>query len=274
MQESFSNKYQNWHQHEIFAQIYIPPETPFFVRLDGWKFRKTSGDIETEKPFDEKFARCLVSSGKILYRKGFNPTLIYAASDELDILFLRKAPFRRRIEKINSVLAGLISSTFTLKLHEHFRKNVVVSFDSRIVALTNEEKVITYLAWRQNNTWRNHNNAYAYWVLSKKGYKPKEISKILKGLKTREIHDIVFKQGLNLAKTPLWQRRGILVYKEPSLKKTEKCLTIRRKIRENWNLPLFTKNDGVRLIKQIMKWTKRKEENNCQHIKMFVEWKN
>jgi len=94
---------------------------------------------------------------------------------------------------------------------------------------------------------------------------------MLKGLKTREIHEIVFKQGFNLAKTPLWQRRGILVYKEPYLKKAGKCLTVRQKIRENWNLPLFTKNDGVRLIKQIMKWTKQKEENKCQYAKMLIK---
>ena len=267
MQESSLNKFQNLHQHEIFAQTRVPPETPFFVRLDGWKFRKLSENLKTEKPFDEKFAKCMVSSGKILYRKGFSPALIYVASDELNILFLNKAPFRGRIEKINSVLAGLISSTFTLKLKKYFKKNAAVSFDSRIVALTSQEKVIEYLAWRQTDTWRNHNNAYAYWILNKMGYKPKEVSKKLKGLKTKEIHEIVFRQGINLAKTPLWQRRGILVYKKPSTKKTEKCLILRWKIKENWNLPLFTKSDGINLIKQIINWTKRKEENSCQHAK-------
>ncbi len=267
MQESSSNKFQNWHRHEIFAKTCVPPETPFFVRLDGWKFRKLSENLKAEKPFDEKFAKCMVSSGKTLYRKGFNPALTYFASDELNILFLNRPPFRGRIEKIDSILAGLVSSVFTLNLQKHFRKIANVSFDSRIVTLTSEERAIEYLAWRQTSNWRNHNNAYAHWILSKIGYKPKEISRKLKGLKTREIHDLAFKQGVNLAKTPPWQRRGILVYKTPLMKELEKCLTVRWKITENWNPPLFTKNDGVNLIKQIIKWTKRKEENRCQHPK-------
>ncbi|MDQ7031754.1 MAG: tRNA(His) guanylyltransferase Thg1 family protein, partial [Desulfonauticus sp.] len=254
-------------RHEIFAQTCIPPEAPFFVRLDGWKFRKVAENVKVEKPFDEKFAKCLVSSGKILYKKGFSPTLIYFASDELNILFLDRAPFRGRIEKIGSILAGLASSTFTLNFLKIFGKDFTVSFDSRIIILTNSEKVIDYLVWRQSNLWRNHNNAYAYWVLRQVGYEPREISKRLKGLKTREIHEIVFERGVNLAKTPLWQRRGILLFKTPIVKKTKNCLTIRWRIQENWDLPLFTERHGINLIKQIMEWTKRKEENSCQHFK-------
>lgn len=263
---SLNNK-QNWHRHEIFAQTCIPPKAPFFVRLDGWKFGKLADNIKAERPFDEKFAKCLVSSGTILYKKGFSPALIYVASDELNILFLDRAPFRRRIEKIGSILAGLASSTFALNFLKIFGKDFTVSFDSRIILLANSEKVIDYLVWRQNNLWRNHNNAYAYWILRKVGYKPREISKKLKGLKAREIHEIIFEQGINLAKTPLWQRRGILLFKTPIARKTEKCLTIRWKIQENWDLPLFTEHRGVNLIKQIMEWTKRKEESSCQRFR-------
>ena len=40
------------------------------------------------------------------------------------------------------------------------------------------------------------------------GYKPAEIAKKLKGLKAKEFHEMMFKQGVNLAKTPQWQGRG------------------------------------------------------------------
>ncbi|MDH5459860.1 MAG: tRNA(His) guanylyltransferase Thg1 family protein, partial [Candidatus Bathyarchaeota archaeon] len=133
MQESSWNKYKNWPEHESFAKTCIPPEISFFVRLEGWKFRKLSETIRAEKPFDEKFAKCLVSSGKILFKKGFNPALIYVASDELNILFLNAAPFRRRIEKINSVLASLVSNAFSLNLQRFFNEKQVIAFDSRIV---------------------------------------------------------------------------------------------------------------------------------------------
>jgi tRNA(His) 5'-end guanylyltransferase len=260
MQESSLNKYKNWPKHEIFSKSCIPPETAFFVRLDGWKFRKLSETIKTEKPFDKKFAKCLVSSGKILFKKGFTPALVYVVSDEINILFLNAAPFRRRIEKVNSVLTSLVSSAFTLSLQKFFNKENIAAFDSRIVVVSTDEKIMEYLAWRQMNNWRNHNNAYAYWVFHKMGYKPSEISKRLKGLKTEELHEIMFRQGVNLAKTPQWQRRGILVYKQPFLRKVENHFVTRWKINENWKLPLFTSGDGVKLIKQILEWTRQKRK--------------
>lgn len=258
MQESSLNKYKNWPKNEIFSKIRIPPEKPFFVRLDGWNFRKLSETIKAEKPFDEKFAECLVSSGKILFRKGFNPALIYFASDELNILFIDAAPFRGRIEKIDSVLAGLTSTAYSLRLQKFFDEKQVAAFDSRIVIASNTEKIIEYLSWRQMNNWRNHNNAYAHWTFQKMGYKPAEIAKKLGGLKTEELHEMMFKQGINLAKTPQWQTRGILIYKQPFLKKTKENLVERWKPNEDWNLPLFTSKDGVKLINRILEWMKRK----------------
>ncbi|MGQ9507297.1 MAG: tRNA(His) guanylyltransferase Thg1 family protein [Candidatus Bathycorpusculaceae bacterium] len=256
MQESSSNKYKHLPKHEIFSKTCIPPETPFFLRLDGWKFKRISENIKVEKPFDREFAKCLVSSGKILFKEGFNPALIYVASDELNILFLGVAPFRGRVEKVNSVLTGLISSAFTLCL----KKEKVVAFDSRVVLALSDEKIVEYLVWRQMNAWRNHNSAYAYWVLRKMGYAPSEISKRLKGLKTEELHQLMFGHGVNLAKTPQWQRRGILLYKQPFIKKVNNQTVKRWRISEKWDLPLFTSKDGIKLIKDILQLARQKRK--------------
>jgi len=254
MREYSLNKYKNWPKHEIFSKTCIPPETPFFLRLDGWKFKKLSKSIKAEKPFDEKFTKCLVSSGKILFKKGFSPALIYVASDELNILFLDGAPFRRRVEKVDSMLASLVSSTFTLSIQKLFDKKEVVAFDSRVIVASNDGKIMQYMAWRQMDTWRNHNNAYAYWVLRKLGRKPSEISKKLRGLKTKELHELMFKHGVNLAKTPQWQRRGVLIYKEPFLRKTRGQSVTRWRLKEDWKLPLFTSRRGTTLVKKILDW--------------------
>jgi tRNA(His) 5'-end guanylyltransferase len=59
---------------------------------------------------------------------------------------------------------------------------------------------------------------------------------------------MMFKQGANSAKTPQWQRRGILIYKQPFLKRADDSLVERWKLKEDWNLSLFTSKDGTKLI--------------------------
>ncbi|MEM3565785.1 MAG: tRNA(His) guanylyltransferase Thg1 family protein [Candidatus Bathyarchaeia archaeon] len=251
-------RFKGWSKSEIFSKTALPMKTPFFVRLDGWKFRALADAISAEKPFDERFARCLVNSGKALFEKGFSPTLVYVVSDELNILFDGKAPFNGRIEKIDSVIPSLVSAAFSIELKECFNKRVIAAFDSRIIITPNDKKTLEYLIWRQTNAWRNHNNAYAHWLFRKMGYKPQEIAKKLKGMKTEELHETLFKHGINLAKTPQWQRKGILLYKKPYQKRTANKSVTRWRITENWNLPLFSSGEGTKLIRQILEWMRQK----------------
>lgn len=253
------NEFRNWPKNEIFSDKVIPPLTPFFVRLDGWRFRKVSEIVKAEKPFDQRFAKCLVQSAKALFKAGFNPALIYVVSDEVNALFIGHTPFRGRVEKINSVISGIVSSAFTLYLQKVFVKKPVTSFDSRLVMALNLEKIMEYMVWRQINAWRNHNNAYAYWILRKMGYTSSETSEKLHGMRAEEINKLVLRHGLNLAKTPLWQRRGILVYKKPC-KKGKEDYFIRWRIKENWNLPLFTSENGVKLLRQIIEWMRERRK--------------
>ncbi|PMB75627.1 MAG: tRNA 5'-guanylyltransferase, partial [Candidatus Bathyarchaeota archaeon] len=107
----------------------------------------------------------------------------------------------------------MVSTAFALCVQKLFGKTATAAFDSRIVIMLNEEEILEYMAWRQTNAWRNHNNAYAYWLFRKMGQTPKEIAKMLRGMKTSEIHETLFRHGINLIQTPPWQRRGILIYK-------------------------------------------------------------
>jgi len=255
MQGSYWNRGSNDPEHEIFSQLQVPPDAPFFIRLDGRRFQAISEKVGAKKPFDEKFAKCLIASAKAMYKSDLNPALVYAASDEINVLFLYTAPFKRRVEKTNSVLAGVASSAFSLSVAKLFKKNLIAAFDSRII-VSSQEKVTDYLIWRQRDAWRNHNNAYAYWLFRRNGYKPSEAAKKLKGLKTKDLHEILFRHGINLTQTPAWQRRGILVYKEPYQKQAKNHWVTRRRIRENWNLPLLSSKEGRALIQQILKWAK------------------
>lgn len=241
-------------EHEIFSQLQIPPDTPFFVRLDGRRFQAISEKIGVEKPFDESFAKCLTAAAVAVFRE-FQPVLVYVAGDEINVLFLYTAPFRRRIEKIDSVLAGFASSAFSLSVLEIFGKNLAMAFDSRVV-VSSSENIPEYLSLRQLEAWRNHNNAYAYWLLRKRGHKPSEAAETLKGLKTRELHEFLFCHGVNLAQTLAWQRRDILIYREPYQKYVGKQAVIRKRILKNWDLPLFSSEEGQALIQQVLEWAK------------------
>jgi len=253
MQESSLNEEPTYHKDEIFSQLQIPQDTPFFVRLDGRRFKAISEKIGAEKPFDKRLAKCLTASAKAIFQNDFSPTLVYIASDEINVLFLYDAPFRRRVEKTDSVLAGVVSSTVSLNILKFFKKSLTASFDSRIIP-SSKEKIIGYLVWRQRDAWRNHNNSYAYWIFRKMGHKPSEVAKMLRGLKSEDIHETLFRHGINLAETPPWQRRGTLIHREPYQKRVGDKQVTRWRIRENWNLPQFSSKEGQALIQKILEW--------------------
>jgi len=257
MPESYSNDSLNPIQtkNEVFSKLQIPPDTPFFVRLNGRRFQAVSEKLKTEKPFDKKFAKCLVKSGKAIFQENLNPALIYVASDEINALFTEAVPFSRRVEKINSVLAGIVSSAFSLNALKLYRKPLTVAFDSRII-IKPEEKSAAYLTWRQLDAWRNHNNAYAYWLQRKLGRRPKDAAKKLKGLKTEELHQLLFQHGIDLARTPDWQRRGILIHRHPHRKQLETRTVTRWRVVENWNIPVFSSAEGKAFIRKVLKWAK------------------
>ena len=253
MQESYWNKEPNHPEYEIFSQLQTPPDTPFFVRLDGRRFQAVSEMVGAEKPFDERFVKCLAASAKAIFQSNLNPALAYVASDEINVLFLYTSPFRRRVEKINSILASVTSSAFSLNVLKLFKKSLVSSFDSRIV-VSSKGKITEYLAWRQRDAWRNHNNAYAYWILRKMGHKPAEAARMLKGFRTDDLHQMLFRHGVNLAQTPSWQRRGILIYREPYQKQVKYLTVTRWRIEESWDLPVFSSKEGQALIQQVLEW--------------------
>ncbi|MFB0566970.1 MAG: tRNA(His) guanylyltransferase Thg1 family protein [Candidatus Bathyarchaeia archaeon] len=257
MQELYWNKNLNIKQkpQEPFSQLQIPSHVPFYVRLNGRRFQAVSEALKAEKPFDEKFTKCIVACGKAIFQSNLAPTLVFVASYEVNALFAYSAPFNSRVEKINSVLASTASSAFSLSASKYFNKFLIVAIDSRIV-ITTRERLWEYLAWRQIDAWRNHNNAYAYWLLRRLGHRPSEAAKKLKGLKTRDLHELLFHHGINLAKTPIWQRRGILIYREPFQKRVRTQTITRWRIKESWDLPPFSTEEGEALIQQVVEWAK------------------
>ncbi|MCD6243624.1 MAG: tRNA 5'-guanylyltransferase [Thermoproteota archaeon] len=230
----------DWKSREIFSSLKVPPDIPIVVRVDGWRFRKVAMELELEKPFDRRLIEALANIPVKLVEGGFPILLAYTFSDEISFVLHPPIPWEGRVEKVVSILAsyssGHLSSTFGRPL----------SFDGRIILVRSKEEIIDYLTWRQSEAWRNTINSYALKALEEDGYTLKEASEILKGAKSKELHEIIFnKLGINVAKVPAWQRRGVIVKRVEVIKEESRAgPVIRRRTKIDWEPPLFSTPEG------------------------------
>ncbi len=219
-------------EHSSSWEIYsgLKARAPLAVRADGRGFKKLLE--KRKKPYDLDFARSMVRSVEGIFSdSGLAPALAFTFSDEVNLIFLQ-APLGGRIEKIDSLIAGHLSAALSLDLGQ------LVSMDCRTIPICREE-ISTYLRERQNETWRNHVFSYGFYMLREEGLNPSEAMAHLRGLAESQIHEMVFKKGINLAKTHAWERRGILVYRKDG------------DVESNWEPPLFFSEEGALLLKEI-----------------------
>jgi len=191
---------------EIFSNLLSVP--PIFVRLDGRGFHGIADEWGLKRPFDSRFARAMANvSERLIASSGLSPDFAYTFSDEISLYFSH-IPYSGRVEKIDSVTASYTASALTLEMSSPFP----VAFDARIIQVS-PALALRYLIDRQAEAWRNHINAYCHHTLVTEGKNSHEAAQMLKGLSSSEMHELMFSRGINLARTPAWQRRGILVYK-------------------------------------------------------------
>ncbi len=195
-------------EYEVYGDLKVPINSKIILRLDGRSFHSLAKNLNLKKPHDKDFAKLMVKVSKDLFNE-FAPRFIYTFSDEISIL-LNNIPFNGRIEKINSVIASFAASSFTYNLDNQIGK--AVAFDSRIIPITNED-IPKYFKWRQDEAWRNCINAYGIYNLKLK-YSDEVANKKIKGLKSSDIHELLFKEGINLNDVDNWQKRGIAIYKQ------------------------------------------------------------
>ncbi|MHC1635785.1 MAG: tRNA(His) guanylyltransferase Thg1 family protein [Candidatus Methanospirareceae archaeon] len=232
-------------EREIYADIKALP--PLIVRADGRNFKKLLANFE--KPYDKRFAESMVKATEMFFENsGFHPKIAYIFSDEIS-LFFEEVPFKGRIEKLDSVIASFLASALTITLG----LEKPIAFDARVIPLP-KTLLIDYLAWRQAEAWRNHVNAYCYYTLRKEGLSEREAEEKMRGMKVRDVHEMLFSKGINLNETPKWQRRGILVGRLPYKKEgynpkaAEEVVTTRYKLIQIWDLPLFKSEEGKEIV--------------------------
>ena len=236
---------------EIFSTITIIP--PVFVRIDGRAFHRLAENLNLKKPFDDQFSDAMVQvCAALISDSGLCPDLAFTFSDEISLYFTQ-LPFSGRVEKIDSVAASFAASSLTLALGGTTR----LSFDARVIPAT-PAFAMEYLANRQNEAWRNHINGYCQQALIDEGISAKKAAARLKGVPARDLHEMMHKRGMNLATTPAWQRRGVLVYKKITEKEgfnpltQEHVVAQRSAVTVERELPLFTSPEGQSFLKKLL----------------------
>jgi tRNA(His) 5'-end guanylyltransferase len=236
---------------EIFSTITTIP--PVFVRLDGRAFHRLAENLILKKPFDDRFSDAMVHVCTALVAdSGLCPDFAFTFSDEIS-LYYTKLPFNGRVEKIDSVSASFAASSLTLTLGVA----IPLAFDARVIPAT-REFAIEYLTNRQNEAWRNHINGYCQRALIEEGMSAKKAAEQLKDLPSKSLHEMMHQRGFNLAMTPAWQRRGILIYKKITEKEGFNPITQQTVVAErsavtvDRDLPLFTSPEGKEFLGKLV----------------------
>jgi tRNA(His) 5'-end guanylyltransferase len=237
--------------YEIFSNLTTIP--PVFVRLDGRAFHGLTKKFGFAKPFDDRFCMAMVDTCRALVaNSGLAPVFAYTFSDEISLYFTG-LPFSGRVEKIDSVASSYAASALTLALGA----DEPLAFDARIVQATPDFAII-YMTGRQDEAWRNHLNAYCQQALITEGMDATDAARQLKGMPAQELHEMMHQRGINLAKTPSWQRRGVLVRKKEVQKEgynpvTDERVTVTRNIvAEDRDLLLFSTPEGQAFLRKLI----------------------
>lgn len=198
-------------QMRIFEQSLdriVPHDIYIVARLDGHGFTKlTKQEWILDKPFDIRFHDCMVSTLRRLMDCGFRVIYGYTQSDEISLLFhLNESVFGRKERKLLSLLASETSVTFSMAAGRH------AVFDNRLVPLPNEQYVIDYFRWREEDAHRNSLNGYCYWLLRADGLSASDAQQRISGISNAQKHKILCNHGIDFSNLPLWQKRGVGMY--------------------------------------------------------------
>lgn len=226
-------------EYEVYSPLKVPKNSKIIVRLDGRAFHKLAHDLELEKPYDENFYKVIARVCEDLFKE-FSPLFVYTFSDEISIL-LDRVPFEGRVEKINSIFASFTSSSFVMHYNIEFKKPP--AFDSRIIPI-NENDILKYFKWRQDESWRNCVNSHGVSYLKSK-YSNSEANDKINGMKLNEIHELLFQNGINLNNVKTYKKRGIAIYRKVkkiegfNKKENKKQISYRSHVFTDWELPIF-----------------------------------
>lgn len=190
----------------------LPENIPVILRLDGRAFHTLTRGLE--KPYDNNFIDFMNAIAITLCDNEIqNARMAYLQSDEISILIYKGVMsgswFKNDVQKMVSISASHASS-FAIR-YDRASKQIFsphnIIFDSRVFLIP-EKDVCNYFVWRQRDWERN-----SLHMLARKYYSQKQLNQ----KSCSDMHEMIFKQGANWNKLPIYLRRGRCVV--PTIKK-------------------------------------------------------
>lgn len=249
-------KLEDMRQFEIFSDLKVIPNCWFIARLDGKNFSKLTEEMGLEKPFDEDFKNSVIEAvKKVMANTG--AILSYFESDEVSILFKKDSDFfNRRVEKINSVLASMLTSEC---MSQDFFKGFSPTFDCRLLVCPTEEDVFNIFKWRLNDSLRNCLNSCAFWNLVFSGKTKRQAERVLNKMKANEKQELLFKEfNINFNDVEKWKKNGTFIFideidKEGFNPKENKKVMVKRKVFKEISKDFKEQKDFSKLYSEALK---------------------
>lgn len=187
---------------ELFRGLRLVPGAWTVLRLDGRGFTRFAAE-RFEKPFDERLRDHMIGAARALL-EDFQGLYAVTHSDEISVVFApRWELFDRRVEKLVSVSAAVVSAAFSLACGE------AAHFDSRVWQGVSRDDVTAYLCWRQDDAARCALHSWCYWTLRRDGLDAEQAAHALVGKGKGFQNELLFRHGINFNDLPAWQRRGV-----------------------------------------------------------------
>lgn len=142
----------------VITNRVLIPKLPVYARIDGRAFHTFCKVLN--KPYDNDFVSVMQKTCQYLVEKT-NAIVAMTYSDEISLAWLEpsKMPFETRLFKLESVLAAMATSAFTLfgletKLADRIKK-LMPHFDCRVCQMPNLDELANMFLWRQQDCIKN-----------------------------------------------------------------------------------------------------------------------
>ena len=191
------------------------PLIPAMARIDGRCFSSFTRDME--RPYDKRFSDLMVETTMYLVQET-NACMGYTQSDEITLTWLSTSPqseifFNGRIQKMESVLAGMTTAFFLVTLPDHLDRDYadrMPHFDARVWNVPNKEEGSNVFLWREYDATKNSISMAAQAHFSHKELMHKHGG---------DMQEMLFQKVINWNDYPTFFKRGSYVRRCNTLRK-------------------------------------------------------